>query len=68
MVIRLSGILAILHVSHPLAITSAQQAHPMCCGEACMGTVGGEDVKRGVGGVKRGIRGIILLNVIIANL
>lgn len=44
-----SGILAILHVSHPLAITSANKLARCARGEACIGTLGGEDVRRGLG-------------------
>lgn len=61
------GISAVLHVTHPLAITSANKLI-QCTEGKHVGMVGGERGEKGVGGVKRGIRGFILLSVMIANL
>lgn len=65
-------VIRLWHLSHSACHSSPgnyqrQQAHPMCCREACRDG-GRKRGEKGVGGVKRGIRGIILLSVIIANL
>lgn len=63
-------VIRLWHLSHSACHSSPghyqhQQAHPMCGGRACIGMVGGKDVRgAGVEGVKGGIRRITLFSVI----